>query len=253
MMIKHVKENPVEFSKRPHGRNIPVAIERVVMKSLNKLPEGRFESMLEFRYHLLRAARLIVTKESFEKTESCDLGDVLARIDQRSTIKEMSDKHVPITPVKKKGKNLSLYMVFSCIFLVIAVVSLYFILSSDKNNNHTTYPIPHTPYPILHTQILFHISDRRGPDTLKEIEQISRSQEKNIAVDKGTGILSLNVFPWADVKLNGKNIGKTPIKDIKIPAGKCTLILEHPDYESKKISFTVKKGEEIKKYVDMRK
>jgi hypothetical protein len=61
---------------------------------------------------------------------------------------------------------------------------------------------------------------------------------------KGKATLNVNSLPWADVTLDGRPIGRTPIRGRQIPAGKHKVVLTNQlKGFSKTYVFTVKTGE----------
>ncbi|MDD5307051.1 MAG: serine/threonine protein kinase [Deltaproteobacteria bacterium] len=60
-----------------------------------------------------------------------------------------------------------------------------------------------------------------------------------------TAEVSINSKPWSNVTLDGKPAGATPIRDLKIPAGKHKVVLTNPVLGlSRTLSFSVKPGED---------
>ncbi|HMQ10937.1 MAG TPA: serine/threonine-protein kinase [Oligoflexia bacterium] len=61
---------------------------------------------------------------------------------------------------------------------------------------------------------------------------------KRVAVAKG--IINLSAIPWANVKLNGKKIGTTPILNYSLNVGTYTFVFEHQDFKpiTKKVKVT---------------
>lgn len=53
------------------------------------------------------------------------------------------------------------------------------------------------------------------------------------------GYLQLVVFPWAEVFIDGRHYGQTPIGRAKIPAGEHTLTLVHPELGTKEITTQI--------------
>ncbi|MFC1654863.1 PEGA domain-containing protein, partial [Myxococcota bacterium] len=79
--------------------------------------------------------------------------------------------------------------------------------------------------------------------------------EKIIKKPKGKGTLILNSEPWARVIVDGKDSGvTTPTVDgLKLSVGKHKITLVNPELEiSKTIVVVVKKGETIKRFVDLK-
>jgi hypothetical protein len=51
--------------------------------------------------------------------------------------------------------------------------------------------------------------------------------------------VSINVRPWADVFLDGRNVGQTPIGNLLIPIGTHELLFKHPDLGDRKQTVVV--------------
>lgn len=49
------------------------------------------------------------------------------------------------------------------------------------------------------------------------------------AEDKTPGVLSIDATPWAEVTLDGKRIGETPLANVRASPGPHTLVLKNPD------------------------
>jgi hypothetical protein len=54
--------------------------------------------------------------------------------------------------------------------------------------------------------------------------------------------LELKVKPWADVSVDGKARGKTPLPKMTLSPGAHTVVLSHPDFEPLKRMVDVKSG-----------
>jgi serine/threonine-protein kinase len=51
----------------------------------------------------------------------------------------------------------------------------------------------------------------------------------------GAGTLTLDTTPWAEVFLEGKRLGTTPLYEAKLPAGRHRLRLWNPDAKSERV------------------
>jgi len=56
------------------------------------------------------------------------------------------------------------------------------------------------------------------------------------------GQINVNVKPWANVIIDGKPIGNTPLLDHDLPVGKHQFIFEHPDYPRVTRNIEIKQG-----------
>jgi hypothetical protein len=66
----------------------------------------------------------------------------------------------------------------------------------------------------------------------------------------GTGRVTINARPWADVYFKGRKIGTTPVRNFEVPAGKATFTLKN-QVTSKTITVTVAKDANVSQVVDM--
>ena len=61
---------------------------------------------------------------------------------------------------------------------------------------------------------------------------------------KGTAFVTINAYPWANAYLDGKSLGRTPIRSEKVSAGSHTVVLSNPDFKTPlRKRFSVKKDE----------
>jgi hypothetical protein len=80
--------------------------------------------------------------------------------------------------------------------------------------------------------------------------------EKVVIKPKGKGTLVLNSEPWAKVIVDGRDTGiTTPTVDgLRLAVGRHKITLVNPELEiSKTIVVVIKKGETVKKFVDLKK
>ncbi len=58
-----------------------------------------------------------------------------------------------------------------------------------------------------------------------------------------TGTLKLRVKPWADVSIDGRALGSTPLKPLSLAPGAYTVRLQHPSYRPLLKKVNVRPGE----------
>jgi hypothetical protein len=59
----------------------------------------------------------------------------------------------------------------------------------------------------------------------------------NIAVPNG--VLSVNALPWAEVEIDGKSVGTTPLANISLPIGSHNIVWRHPQLGERQRTVTV--------------
>lgn len=56
------------------------------------------------------------------------------------------------------------------------------------------------------------------------------------------GVVTINALPWADVRLDGRLIGRTPIADLKVEPGRHDLVFRHPQHGRRRLTIMVSAG-----------
>lgn len=80
----------------------------------------------------------------------------------------------------------------------------------------------------------------------------SRSAKADALKGK-TGFLSLRLrAAWAEVSLNGKKLGITPLARVEVPAGVITLQLKSPEGVNQTVTVDVPVGEHVQKTIELR-
>ena len=79
-----------------------------------------------------------------------------------------------------------------------------------------------------------------------------RKKKKRTATARGgTGTVTINAKPWAYVFYKGQQLGMTPLKNHRFPAGRIKLTLQHPLYR-RTITVTVREGKHVRKVVNLK-
>jgi serine/threonine-protein kinase PpkA len=66
-----------------------------------------------------------------------------------------------------------------------------------------------------------------------------------------TGRLALLVVPWAEVSVDGRSLGTTPLRPFDLAAGRHTVVLTHPAYEPVRRQLVIVAGETTTLEVDL--
>jgi serine/threonine protein kinase len=77
------------------------------------------------------------------------------------------------------------------------------------------------------------------------------SPAKTTAAVVGKGWLQIAVKPWAEVRVDGKLIGTTPLDRINVDAGSHTVSVRHPDYEILEKSIKVQPDQTEKLFINL--
>lgn len=70
-------------------------------------------------------------------------------------------------------------------------------------------------------------------------------------VVEATGLLQIVVRPWAEVSVDGFQVGTTPFRPLKLAGGPHTVVFTHPDYKPFRRQVTVRPGETARLEVDL--
>jgi hypothetical protein len=65
-----------------------------------------------------------------------------------------------------------------------------------------------------------------------------------------TGTVSLNAVPWAEIWIDGKRAGETPLANLKLPLGNREIVFKHPEFGERKMMTRVTGGEPVAVSVD---
>jgi hypothetical protein len=69
--------------------------------------------------------------------------------------------------------------------------------------------------------------------------QIKPRQSQTITLEVPQGILHVNAVPWAEVWIDGKRMGDTPIGNMTLPIGTHELLLRHPVFGERRQQVAV--------------
>ncbi len=65
---------------------------------------------------------------------------------------------------------------------------------------------------------------------LRQVVDIKAGQVVPLAVTPPNGIININAVPWAEVLIDGKVVGETPIGNLSLPLGNHEITFRHPQF-----------------------
>jgi PEGA domain len=74
-----------------------------------------------------------------------------------------------------------------------------------------------------------------------------------LAVDLPQGTLNINAIPWAEVFVDGKRVGETPVAQLALPIGAHDVVFRHPNHGERRLTVLVKVGAPGRTFVDFTK
>jgi hypothetical protein len=75
----------------------------------------------------------------------------------------------------------------------------------------------------------------------------------SVRVELPNGIVNINAAPWAEVWLDGRSLGQTPLGNVSVPIGTHEVIFRHPQFGERKATVTVTANGPARIAVDLRK
>jgi hypothetical protein len=82
--------------------------------------------------------------------------------------------------------------------------------------------------------------------------EIKPGAADRIAIPVPNGALSVNAQPWAEVFVDGKSLGETPIGNVSLPIGTHELVLKHPQFGQRRQTVVIAVGRTARVGMDLR-
>ena len=96
-----------------------------------------------------------------------------------------------------------------------------------------------------------------GNDTLgyhsSQTVQVPPGQVAKVKPDWPLGTIAINATPWANVTLDGQDLGETPVGNTAVPIGTHEVVFRHPQLGEQRFTATVTATTPGRLSVDMRK
>jgi len=74
----------------------------------------------------------------------------------------------------------------------------------------------------------------------------------SIGLDLPMGMINLNAAPWAEVWIDGRRVGETPIGNLSVSIGPHEIVFKHPQFGEKRQAVSVTVGAPVRLSVDMK-
>jgi len=82
--------------------------------------------------------------------------------------------------------------------------------------------------------------------------EISSGRTTNLRITLPTGTLNVNAAPWADVTIDGKAAGQTPLGNVRVPIGPHQIVFRHPQFGEQTRAVVVTSESRTRVAVDLR-
>jgi hypothetical protein len=83
--------------------------------------------------------------------------------------------------------------------------------------------------------------------------QVLPGKVASIGIELPNGTLNVNAQPWAEVWIDNKRIGETPIGNVSLPIGPHEVVFRHPQLGEKRQAISVTAAAPVRVSIDMRK
>lgn len=85
-----------------------------------------------------------------------------------------------------------------------------------------------------------------------EAVDIDPGEERSVSLVP-TGELSANAAPWAEVWINGKKVGETPLGNLHVPLGTQEVVFKNPNFPDRQVTVTITAKAPAAAFVDFSK
>jgi len=82
--------------------------------------------------------------------------------------------------------------------------------------------------------------------------EISSGRTTTLRIGLPTGTLNLNAVPWADVTIDGKEAGQTPLGNVRVPIGPHRVVFRHPQLGEQTRTVVITSDSKTRVAVDLR-
>jgi hypothetical protein len=82
--------------------------------------------------------------------------------------------------------------------------------------------------------------------------QVLPGKVASMAIELPTGKVNLNAAPWAEVWVDGKHVGETPIGNLELPIGPHEIVFRHPELGEKRHAVSVTAAAPVRVSVSMK-
>ena len=96
------------------------------------------------------------------------------------------------------------------------------------------------------------VNDTLGYRLVRTV-QVNPGKLATVTPNWPTGSVALNALPWAEVWVDDKRIGETPIGNLTLPIGPHEVLFRHPDLGEQRMAVTVSLKAPVRVSADMRK
>jgi hypothetical protein len=82
--------------------------------------------------------------------------------------------------------------------------------------------------------------------------QVPPGKVADITIDLPKGVVNLNAAPWAEVWIDGRRVGDTPLGNLEVPIGPHEIVFRHPEFGEKRHAISVSAAAPVRLSVSMK-
>ena len=95
------------------------------------------------------------------------------------------------------------------------------------------------------------VSEETGYSARRTVN-VQAGQTARIQLDSPSGTVNVNASPWAEVWIDGKRIGDTPIGNLLLPIGVREFVFRHPELGERRKTALITLKDPVRVSIDMR-
>jgi hypothetical protein len=84
------------------------------------------------------------------------------------------------------------------------------------------------------------------------VVQVAPGKVASLTLELPQGVVNLNAAPWAEVWIDGRRVGETPIGNLSVSIGSHEVVFRHPQFGEKRQAISVTLGAPVRVSVDMK-
>jgi hypothetical protein len=88
--------------------------------------------------------------------------------------------------------------------------------------------------------------------TSTHVVEVEPGEAKTLTIDP-RGTVNLNATPWAEVWVDGKKVGETPLANLQLPLGTHEVVFKHPQFGERRMTTTIRANAPVALSIDMSK
>ena len=88
--------------------------------------------------------------------------------------------------------------------------------------------------------------------TSTHVVEVEPGEAKTVTIDP-RGSVNLNATPWAEVWVDGKKVGETPLANLQLPLGTHDVVFKHPQFGERRMTTTIRANAPVALSIDMSK